>query len=234
MPVASVRGRLARLYAARPTLWATAAGTALVVVGVAVFAGLLDSVSERDDISLADAPVLAWLVANRGPTATAVFSAVTLVSGPYVLPVIVALVCVAWGLVRREWWRPLLLVGAMVGSTALSFSIKGLVARPRPPLDTMLVPGAETTASFPSGHTIGAATMLLVAGYLVVSRHPSGRRLLWWSVAAVIGVLVVGVSRLYLGYHFLTDVLAAVALAVAILGVTGIIDRMHVGPHGTS
>ena len=82
----------------------------------------------------------------------------------------------------------------------------------------MFVPGAETTASFPSGHTIGTATFLLVAGYLVCSRNPSVARIVAWGVATVVGTALVALSRLYLGYHFLTDVVAAVALAVVVLG----------------
>ena len=44
----------------------------------------------------------------------------------------------------------------------------------------------------------------------------------------MIGIAAVALSRLYLGYHFLTDVLAAVALAVAVVGVITILDRIHV------
>ena len=229
-PDLSRRSWAAALRVGRLAARATAPGVVLVVVGLVAFGGLLDAVQEQDDVSLADRPVLAWLVANRGPLATAVLSAITFISGPFVLPVVVAVACLGWGLARRQSWRPLLLLGAMVSSSALSFAIKGLVARPRPPLDTMLVPGAETTASFPSGHTIGAATLLLVAGYLAVSRRPTAARLLGWGLAAVLGILAVGLSRLYLGYHFLTDVLAAVALAVAILGIVVIADRMHMLP----
>jgi len=223
----SVRARVSRELAARPVVRAALPGLVLVVLGVAAFAGLLDSVRETDDISLFDRPVLAWLVASRGAVATAVFSAVTLVSGPIVLPVIVAVACLAWGLVRREWWRPALLLGAMVASTSISLAIKGIVARPRPPLATMVIAGAERTASFPSGHTIGAATLLLVAWYLVVSRHPTRARQVGWGIATVVGAFAVGLSRLYLGYHFLTDVLAALALAVAILGAVTIVDRVR-------
>lgn len=206
---------------------ATLPGLLLGILGVTAFAGLLDAVREADDISLFDRPVLAWLVDNRGAMATTVLRAITLVSGPLVLPAVVAVACLAWGLVRRQWWRPLLLVGAMAGSSVLSLAVKGLVARPRPPVDTMFVPGAEATASFPSGHTLGAATLLFVAGYLVVSRHPTVPRQIGWGLVTVGGAGTVGVSRLYLGYHFLTDVLAALALAVAIVGLVSIVDRVH-------
>lgn len=204
---------------------ASVPGLLLVAFGLAVFAGLLDGVQEQDDLTVLDRPVLSWLVDQRGETATAVLAAITFVTGPTVLPAIVVVACALWGLVRREWWRPLLLAGAMAGSTLLSLAIKGLVARPRPPLETMDVPGAETTASFPSGHTIGTSTFLLVAGYLACRRSPTAGRIVTWALGSAVGIAVVGLSRLYLGYHFLTDVLGAVALAVTITGVVTILDR---------
>ncbi|QTE30428.1 phosphatase PAP2 family protein [Pengzhenrongella sicca] len=225
--IGAIRRRAVQGYAARPLAWAVVIGALLFVAGLAVFAGLLDAVQEQDDISLADRPVLSWMLANRGPTATTVFSAITLVSGPVVLPVIVAVACLVWARVGRERWRPLVLAGAMLASTAVSLVIKDLVARPRPPIDARAFARAELTASFPSGHTIGAATLLLVAGYLVVSRGPSVARVIGWAAGAVVGILAVALSRLYLGYHFLTDVLAAVALAVAIGAVAMVVDRRH-------
>ncbi|MGV8967257.1 MAG: phosphatase PAP2 family protein [Cellulomonas sp.] len=222
-----LRDRVERDLADRPRVRAVLPGAVLILLGVAAFAGLLDAVLENDDVSTFDRPVLAALVASRGAVATAAFSAITLVSGPIVLPMIVAVACGVWGFMRRDWWRPGLLLGAMVVSTSISLAIKGIVARPRPPLATMIVPGAERTASFPSGHTIGAATLLLVAWYLVASRHPTRRRQFWWGTATILGAGAVGLSRLYLGYHFLTDVLAAFALAVAILGGVTIVDRLR-------
>ena len=157
----------------------------------------------------------------------AVFAAITLVSGPRILPALVLVACAVWIAVRREWWRPGIVVAAMVASTLLSLAIKDLVGRPRPPLATMDIPGAETTASFPSGHTMGTATLLLVIGYLAWSRDADRRNLVVGGAVAVVGTLAVGLSRLYLGYHFLTDVLAAVALAVAVLGFVVVADRLR-------
>ena len=223
----ALRERWERLAATRPRVWAVLPGLVLIGLGLLAFVGLLDAVREANDISRFDRPVLEWLVASRGSLATAVFSVITLVAGPLVLPVLVAVACAAWGRRHHERWRPLLLAGAMVASTVISLAIKGIVARPRPPVATMVVPGADMTASFPSGHTIGASTLLLVAWYLVVSRRPTARRLVLWGLATVLGAVAVGLSRLYLGYHFLTDVLAAIALAVAILGGVSIVDRLH-------
>ena len=92
----------------------------------------------------------------------------------------------------------------------------------------MYIPGSETTGSFPSGHTIGTATFLLVAGYLVASRDRTRSVWVAWLVGGLIGTAAVALSRLYLGYHFLTDVVAASGLAVVVLGVVTIVDRVRV------
>lgn len=226
-PLAPPRTSWFAALRARPVLWALLPGILLVVAGLWVFLAVLDGVREKDDLWDLDQPVLEWLVDRRSSGWTSVLAAITFVTGPTVLPIIVLVACVVWGLVRREWWRPLLLAGAMVASTIISLAIKGLVGRARPPAETMFVPGAETTGSFPSGHTIGTATFLLVAGYLVCSRNPTVPRLVGWSLLTVVGTSVVALSRLYLGYHFLTDVVAAVALAITVLGGVLIVDRLH-------
>ncbi len=220
--------RLLDWYADQPILRAVLPGVALVGLGLLVFLGMLDAVRERDDFSLWDRPVLEFLVGIRSDVLTTVLAALTFATGPTVLPVVVLVACVVWGLHAREWWRPLLLAGAMIGSTLLSLAVKGLVARPRPPEDTMYIPGSETTGSFPSGHTIGTATFLLVAGYLVASRNGTRRVVVGWLVVGVVGASAVALSRLYLGYHFLTDVVAAGGLAVVVLGVVTVVDRLHV------
>ena len=214
-------------WRSRTAVRAVLPGALLVALGFAVFVALLDGVRERDDLSSFDQPVLDWLVGHRGPTMRAVFAAITLVSGPRILPALVLVACAVWITVRREWWRPGIVAAAMVASTLLSLAIKDLVGRPRPPLATMDIPGAETTASFPSGHTMGTATLLLVIGYLAWSRDADRRNLVVGGAVAVVGTLAVGLSRLYLGYHFLTDVLAAVALAVAVLGFVVVADRLR-------
>jgi len=115
----------------------------------------------------------------------------------------------------------------MVLSTLVSTVLKAVIARPRPSDESMVVAGVERSFSFPSGHTIGAATLVLVGGYLVWHRHHSARVLAVWAAASVVVVVAVAGSRLYLGYHFLTDVLAGLALAVAVLGVVVTVSRLH-------
>ncbi|MFI2703480.1 phosphatase PAP2 family protein [Cellulosimicrobium composti] len=202
-------------------------GLVLVLVGAVGFVVLLDAVRDQDDLWLLDDPLLAWMVAQRSPVATTVLTVVTTVSGPYVLPVLVALGCALWAWRSGTWWEPGMLAGAMVLSTLVSTVLKAVVARPRPPDASMVVAGVERSFSFPSGHTIGAATLVLVGGYLVWHRHHDGRVLAVWVAVSVVVVGAVALSRLYLGYHFLTDVLAGMALAVAVLGVVVVVTRLH-------
>ncbi|WP_225754006.1 phosphatase PAP2 family protein [Actinotalea sp. Marseille-Q4924] len=204
---------------------AVVAGVVLVVLGLAGFVAVFDAVQERDDLAALDRPVLEGLRAARSEPVSAFLAAVSAVTGPVVLPVVVVVSAVVWGVLGRSWWQAALLAGAMVLSTLVSVTLKAVIARPRPPVDAMLVPGAETTYSFPSGHTIGTATFLLVVAYLLWVPRPTAAWLLGGLALVAGGVVLVALSRLYLGYHFVTDVVASMALAVAVLGVVVAVDR---------
>ncbi|WP_062465190.1 phosphatase PAP2 family protein [Demequina soli] len=206
-------------------LWPAAV---LIALGVAGFVGLLDWVTENEDLSRLDQPLLELLAGHRTDTLTAVMTGVSTLFGPVVLPIVVAVIAGVWWLVTRHWWHPLLIAGAMALSTGLTVILKATVGRDRPADLYMAVPGGETSGSFPSGHTIGAATLVLVVGYLLWHSDPeSSWKLAAWVAASVVIVGAVGASRLYLGYHFLTDVLAGACVALAVLGVVVGLERWH-------
>lgn len=207
-------------------LWRVLApGVVLVVVGLVAFAALLDSLWEQDDVWLADQPVLEWFTEHRVAWLTSLATGITNTFGPSILPILVAIGCGVWWAVTRRWRDPVLLVAAMLLAVSVSTAVKVLVARPRPPDASMTVPGVETSASFPSGHTIGAATLVLVLAYLVARSRRTWRATVVWAVVSVVVIVVVATTRLYLGYHFVTDVLAGACLAVAVLGVVVCVDR---------
>lgn len=213
---------------AQPAVWRTIwPGILLMTLGAAGFIGLLDAVREQDDIFVVDSPVLEWLSDNRSQGMTDVMTVITNTFGPLILPIVVLVLGLLYAWRTRSWWDPLLLIGAMLLSTGLSVVLKMLVGRPRPSDEYMSIPGFETSFSFPSGHTIGAATLVLVAGYLVWHRHHGGWQLTVWAVVSVLVIGLVGGSRLYLGYHFVTDVLAGICVAVVVLGVVVVVNRLH-------
>jgi len=189
----------------------------LVAVGAAWFLLMLASVTGDFGLARADRPLLAWLVQHRTPVLTAVTSVTATVSGPVGMPIIVLVATVVWSLTSRRLWRPVLLASAMILGVLLVFVITHLVGRPRPPGNLMLM-GFDPTSSFPSGHAVGVGDFLLAGGYLICSRVWSMWRIVLCAVVAVAGILWVDFSRLYLGYHWLTDIAAALGLSVAVLG----------------
>ncbi|MDB5460529.1 MAG: phosphoesterase [Caulobacteraceae bacterium] len=122
-----------------------------------------------------------------------------------VLSIIVLLVFGLIASLRRVREASVLLV-ASVGGMLLTALLKDVFQRDRPPLVLHLAPAVN--ASFPSGHATLSATVYLTLGALIA--HFAGRRRvrIYALSAAVILALIVGFSRVYLGVHWPTDVLA--------------------------
>lgn len=115
--------------------------------------------------------------------------------------------------ITKKYVDALVLLAAVLGATALSESLKLGYARPRPDLVAHAV---ETLgSSFPSGHaTLSAATYLTIGALLA---HAQDRRRVktYIHVTAILLALLIGVSRVYLGVHWPTDVLAGWCIGAA-------------------
>lgn len=106
----------------------------------------------------------------------------------------------------------LLLMVSVIGGTLLSTFLKMGYDRPRPDLTSM---SHQFTASFPSGHAMLSAVTFLTIGAVLARLAPS-RRLKVFSIAgAVFLTLIVGFSRLYMGVHYPSDILAGWCLGAA-------------------
>lgn len=143
--------------------------------------------------------------------------------GPIAMPIIILVVTVTWSILAKHPWRPMLLAGAMVTGMVLTQIIIRIVQRPRPPVDLMLF-GVDHTYSYPSGHVLGASNFFLVIIFLVFSRrrHPVGAGAS--CVLAVIIIFVAAISRIYLGYHWVSDAIASVSLSLVILSAVIAVD----------
>lgn len=102
------------------------------------------------------------------------------------------------------------MVAAGAGAASLGILVKGWFDRPRPELVPQLVEVYD--ASFPSGHATAAAAVYLTLGMLLARAQPEPRAKSWLVVAAILVAVAVGISRVYLGVHWPTDVLAGLAL----------------------
>ena len=196
---------------------------ALMVVGAVLFTFILVSVLQQGGISAVDEPVRSGLVALRGEPATTIMIILAVVFGPVGLPIIILVFTVAWGLLAKHAWRPMVLAGAMLTGVILAQLIGRTVERHRPPVDLMLF-GADFTFSFPSGHVLGASDFLLVTTSLIFSRRKNPKAAVAGFVVAGIGIFFAALSRLYLGYHWTTDAFASLSISFVILGAVMLLD----------
>lgn len=118
-------------------------------------------------------------------------------------------------------------LGAVIGGQLLTYLLKEALDRTRPDL----VPHAVvvTSASFPSGHAMMAAVVYLTLGVLLARTLPRRRLRVYVIAFSVLIALLVGVSRVYLGVHWPTDVLAGWTLGAAWALVCWLI-AIHVDP----
>ncbi|MCX5045717.1 phosphatase PAP2 family protein [Aldersonia sp. NBC_00410] len=177
-------------------------------------------------LTSADMGVTNWFVAHRSPTLTSAARAVTDLGSPVVIAAIAIAAAVIIGYRHRSVLPAVTIVATVALAGAASSLTKIVVARARPPAELHLV--TETDFSFPSGHVTGTVALLGVV--LVVA--PITHR--WVGVvaatAAIAMWLLVATSRLYLGVHWLTDVLAGTVLAIAVVMVTTTALRLFGSP----
>ncbi|KZS61358.1 phosphatase PAP2 family protein [Mycobacterium ostraviense] len=189
-------------------------GAAVVTALAVCFTEVLDDVLEGDGIAGIDQPAAKWLAAHRDLWLTATLRVVTAAGGPVGMAALTALTCpaVVW---RCRSWRPVVL--AVVGGGGIAAAVlvaKAVVVRDRPALPFAAI--AEGGYSFPSGHAAGTAAVTLLSAWLVtrwVITSWTGRVIVWtmamgWST-------IVGFSRIYLGVHYISDVLAGWLLGMA-------------------
>ena len=189
----------------------------MAVCGV-LFAELLEGVLEGEGIAAVDQPVNAAVAARRTDALTTVFTVLTTMGDVISLLAVAVVVAgfLAWRSARSS--RPLWITAvALGGSQVLVLSIKYLVGRPRPAPALAVI--GEDGYAFPSGHSTASLVTFGILAWLVAT--VATRRLLRITVWAVAAVLAcgVGLSRLYLGVHYLSDVLAAWALGAGWLAV---------------
>lgn len=194
------------------------AGGALAVVTTMLSAVLYESVVERDGVAALDRPVLDWMVDRRSPTLDTWVTRYTDLGGStYLTPTVIlaaALLCWWW----RRWTPALLLAIGAAGSLLMTIAGKDLIGRVRPPR-SLAVPPFETSPSFPSGHTLNSVVLLVLIGYLIAVRTHNRALTVAAPAVAVVLALAMGLSRVYLGHHWMTDVLVGWTLGIAWLAI---------------
>jgi membrane-associated phospholipid phosphatase len=202
-------------------------GLAVIVVAALAFDVVAHDVVSGAAITRLDAQIAAWFHAHATPGFTRAMLLLTHANGLAGTGVMAALLAV-WFAVRKDYHWLLVTLVAVPGGMLLNVFLKGLFQRHRPTFDDPLLTLA--TYSFPSGHTAAATVFYGLLACWVVRHVPrTGTRALAVAAAAVL-IALVAVSRMYLGVHYLSDVLAAFAegcawLATCIMAVSALQRR---------
>lgn len=196
----------------------------VLVAGVftVLSAQIYDNVADQDGVAGFDRPVLDWVVGWRTATLDRLVTDYTNLGGTAAMPVVATIAAVVLCLWWRRWTPALLMAVAAGGSLLLTIVGKQSIDRTRPPHRLAVAP-FETSPSFPSGHTLNSWVIFLLVAYLVCCKVGPLR---WRVVAIIVAALLavaMGLSRVYLGHHWMTDVLVGWTLGSAwlIVVVTG-------------
>jgi membrane-associated phospholipid phosphatase len=213
--------RLVRFFRARLTpggefgLHLTA-GLVAMIAAVSAFREIAEAVGEQDDIARFDVRVAHWFNTHAFEPLTTIMLGFTHLHG-------IVGMSIASGALALWFWRRnapywvLSVAIAAPGGMLINVLLKNVYARPRPMFEEPLLTLA--TYSFPSGHT-AASTLFygLIACYVFTTAPGWGRRVGIVAFAAVM-VLLVAFSRVYLGAHYVSDVLGAMTYSAGWLAI---------------
>ena len=209
----------AQTLATHAVLIITAIVGLVLAVGLTVASGsIYGAVVENDGIAALDQPTLDQAVQQRTETNVQVVTWFTHLGGPVGMTIIAAIIT---GVMIWRWRSrtPLILmVIAVAGSLTLTTVGKNLVGRARPPLEDA-VPPYEYAFSFPSGHALNSTVIAGIVAYLLVRRLKTRRAKVLTVVIAAAWAIAMGLSRVFLGHHWLTDVAVAWLIGGAWLAV---------------
>jgi undecaprenyl-diphosphatase len=128
---------------------------------------------------------------------------------------VIAVILILYFLHKRFWRELSMVLIGFGGGAVIWYSLSRFFDRPRPPAQLGIV---VTDPSFPSGHVISAVVCYGLLAYLFIPKMPSQ----FWKWVVVIGALLImayiGFSRLFLGGHYLSDLIAGYALGIAWAG----------------
>jgi membrane-associated phospholipid phosphatase len=214
MPRAADHPALRRVGPHTVLVLTTIVGLACAAALTAVSAKIYDAVVERDGVAGLDQPALDAMIDLRRPWLNTVVRWYTDLGSAVILPILAAISASLLVWLWRSWTPALILLISGAGSLTMSKVGKAVVDRERPD-QSLAVPPFETSPAFPSGHTLNSTVIFVMIAYLLACRLHSLRARATAVGVAVVLSLLMGLTRVYLGAHWLTDVLVGWTLAAA-------------------
>ena len=240
--------RFVRVRTRHPRLWAFAAarlarggylglhltiGFIISVGALWLFGGVTEDVIHHDPLTVVDVQLATWFRLHANPVLDGAAAAVSVIGSPVAMAIITLLVAAV--LLYRRWWVVLSgWIAANAGGALLDWTLKRVVQRPRPAGASAFLYGKSF--SFPSGHAMGSLIGYgLLVYFLVAFWAPARRHAPVVIATGLLLVLAIGMSRLYLAVHFLSDVIGGYAaggvwLVTCMTGVDIALRQRGLGP----
>jgi undecaprenyl-diphosphatase len=181
-------------------------GAAIALSAAVAFLALAEWIL-KDDAQRLDVAALRWLAVHRTPALTQFFSAITALGSWLFVSTLTLILCVAGLFVGARRAAATLLI-AVLGIPLWMVLLKPFYGRPRP--DAVAHLAVVDSASFPSGHALAAAIFFGTAALLTAQRTTSELRRVLITACGGVLILLVALSRVYLGVHYSSDVLGGV------------------------
>jgi membrane-associated phospholipid phosphatase len=202
-------GRLETWRSYLPLVVALAIGTLVIVWAADAFVDIAAALKEKSPtVQRIDAGAYDWFGSRRTPFTSALFVALTTVGGPVGMVALVALVLVALIARLRYRWAAYLAITS-AGGALLNQLLKFHYVRQRPDLSAAVLDAMGY--SFPSGHAMSATIILGALAYLAARSAREWKHKSAALAALATLALAIGISRLYLGVHWASDVGAGFA-----------------------
>jgi membrane-associated phospholipid phosphatase len=205
---------IARLNLKNPFGLYLTIGIAIALVFLVGFSGILQDVWFHKPLTKIDVRVVNLMPSIRTPIQTSFFRFITFTAE---IPSVLLLILVASGILwqKRQRVAAGLLVVALVAEEASAFVLKHLVGRLRPAQSLSLI--KEDSFSFPSGHVLRATVLFGLLAYLLYRSFKSPLLRLGIIGSYLLSVMLVALSRIYLGVHYPTDVFASILFGASLL-----------------
>jgi undecaprenyl-diphosphatase len=184
-------------------------GLIVSIAALGLFGAITEDVIHHDPLTQFDLALLDWFHHHSTSTGLRVFAAITWAGSPLVITTLGVIVLVMLA-ARRAWLLFSGWAAAYAGAGVLDTVLKHLIRRPRPVYASAFI--HDSSFSFPSGHAMGSLIGYGMLAYIVLLFWAKR----WQTTAVVISitallVLAIGISRLYLGVHYFSDVVGGYA-----------------------
>ncbi len=191
-------------------------GAIVLIAASWLFGTVSEDVLTGDPLTVVDQFLAEWFQAHAVPLVTQIMRVVSNLHGIVAISIYAVLLAI-YLLWKRDWFWLVCLATTVPGGMLLNVLMKHAFQRARPNVGDPLL--ALSTYSYPSGHVAGTALFYGVLGAMLITRIDVWRWRVLIAFTAITLVLLVAVSRMVLGAHFLSDVIAAFAEAVAWLSI---------------